>query len=104
MHQNKNAQESGYDDKEIIGSVIASMVPSLTLRNVLETTSTLTLHQLLTSMVQLPDESTYLYVMRCIATRQKLLLASQKSDLVYDCTLIQKLFTRTLERAWCLRS
>ena len=36
--------------------------------------------------------------MRCIEIRQKVILASQKSDIKYDKELARKLFYRTLER------
>ena len=119
MHQITEAQSQGYDEEEIVNSVIRSMVPSLTLRNVLETTPNLTLQRLkqfleahfdeknatdlcgkLTSMIQLPEESEYNYVMRCIEVRQKVILASSKSvsEIKYDKGLVMKLFYRTLER------
>ena len=92
------------------------MVPSLTLREVLETTTDLSLAQLLqfleahfnersaedlctamTSLVQLTDESVYAYVMRTIEIRQKILLASQKAsgkgEISFDKDLIMKLFS-----------
>ena len=92
------------------------MVPSLTLREVLETTTDLSLAQLLqfleahfnersaedlcnamTSLVQLTDESVYAYVMRTIEIRQKILLASQnasgKGEIGFDKDLIMKLFS-----------
>ena len=93
------------------------MIPSLTLRNVLETISNISLGQLqkylqshdgehnatdqannLTSMVQFPSESSYAFIMRCIEMRQKLIMSSDKADIKYDRALIQKLFLRTLER------
>ena len=93
------------------------MVPSLTLRNVLESMLNLSLNQLLqyleahfdeqnatdlfskvTSMVRLPEESDYQYVMRCVEIRQKVILTSNKSDIKYDKELVRKLFYRTLER------
>ena len=117
MHQIDEAQEAGYEESEIVSSVIRAMIPSLTLRNVLESTPNLSLNQLLqyleshfdernatdlcsrlTSMVQLPEESEYQYVMRCIEIRQKVILASNKSDIKYDKELVRKLFYRTLER------
>ena len=92
------------------------MSPSLTLRNMLETTSNLSLQRLLqfleshfeetsatdlwgtlTSMIQLPEESEYSYVMKRIEIRQKVLLASSKSDIKYDKGLVMKLFYRILE-------
>ena len=117
IHQINEAQEAGYDESEIVNSVIRAMSPSLTLRNVLETTSNLSLQRLLqfleshfeeksatdlcgklTSMILLPEESEYSYVMKCIEVRQKVLLASSKSDIKYDKGLVMKLFYRTLER------
>ena len=74
MHQIKNAQQAGYEESEIVSVVIGAMIPSLTLRNILETISNLSLAQLqkylqshygeqnpsnlannLTSMVQFPS-------------------------------------------------
>ena len=117
IHQIDEAQEAGYDESEIVNSVIRAMSPSLTLRNVLETTSNLSLQRLLqfleshfeemsatdlwgtlTSMIQLLEESEYSYVMKCIEIRQKVLLASSKSDIKYDKGLVMKLFYRILER------
>ena len=117
MHQIKNALQAGYEESEIVSVVIGAMIPSLTLRNVLETISNLSLAQLqkylqshygeqnptnlannLTSMVQFPSESSYAFVMRCIEMRQKLIMPSDKADIKYDRALIQKLFSRTLER------
>lgn len=116
MHQIQQGKAMGYEDAEIISGVVRAMSPSLTLRNVLETMPDLSLPRLyqfleahydernatelcskLTSLAQHPDETPYLFVMRCIEIRQKLLLASQKSDIVYDKHLVSKLFLRTLE-------
>ena len=47
IHQIKEAQEAGYDESEIVNSVIRAMSPSLTWRNGLETTSNLSLQHLL---------------------------------------------------------
>ena len=49
-------------------------------------------------MIQLPKESEYSYVMKYIEVRQKVLLASSKSDTKYDKGLVMKLFYRTLQR------
>ena len=49
-------------------------------------------------MVQLPEESEYQYAMRRIEIRQKVILASNKSDIKYDKELVRKLFYRTLEK------
>ena len=117
IHQIKNAQQAGYEESEIVSVVIGAMIPSLTLRNVLETISNLSLAQLqkylqshygeqnatdlannLTSMVQFPSESSYAFVRRCIEMKQKLIMSSDKADIKYDRALIQKLFLRTLER------
>ena len=47
MHQTDEAQEAGYEESEIVSSVIRAMIPSLTLRNVLESTPNLRVNQLL---------------------------------------------------------
>ena len=49
-------------------------------------------------MVQLPEESEYQYVIKCIEVRQKVVLASNKSDIKYDKELVRKLSYRTLEK------
>ena len=46
MHQIKNLKQAGYEEIEIVSVVIDAMIPSLTLRNVLETISNLSLAQL----------------------------------------------------------
>ena len=48
-------------------------------------------------MVKLPGESEYQHVMRCIEIRQKVILASNKSDMKYDKELVRKFFYRALE-------
>ena len=117
IHHINEAQEAGYAESEIVNSVIRAMSPSLTLINVLEATSNLSLQcplqfldshfdeksatdlcGKLTSMIQLPEESEYSYVMKCIEVRQKVLLTASKSDIKYDKGLMMKLFYRTLER------
>jgi len=117
MHQISEAKTAGYDEADIVSSVIRAMSPSLTLRNVLETTKDLKLEILveyieahydernatdlcskLTSMSQSPEESAYSFAMRCIEVRQKVIRASEKSDIQYDEPLVNKLFLRTLER------
>ena len=45
-------------------------------------------------MVQFREESEYQYVMRCIEIGQKVILASNKSDIKYDKELVRKLFHR----------
>ena len=106
MHQ---INEAGYDQDETVNGVIRAMVPSLTLRNVLETTTDLNLDGLLsfleahfeeksktglwsklTSMAQSPEKS-YLFVLRCIELRQKILIASTKSDIKFDKPLLDVL-------------
>ena len=47
IHQIDEAQETGYEESEIVSSVIRAMIPSLALRNVLESTPNLSLNQLL---------------------------------------------------------
>ena len=88
MHQINEAKSAGYDQDEIVNEVIRAMVPSLTLRNVLETTVDLNLDRLLsfleahfeekstidvwsklTSMAQSLEESSYSFVLRCIELR-----------------------------------
>ena len=100
MHQINEAKAAGYDQDEIVNGVMRAMVPSLTLRNVLETTTNLNLDRLLslledhfeeksttdlwnklTSMAQSPEESSYSFLLRCIELRQKILIASTKSDI-----------------------
>ena len=87
-HQINEAKSAGYDQDEIVNEVIRAMVPSLTLRNVLETTIDLNLDRLLsfleahfeekstidvwsklTSMAQSLEESSYSFVLRCIELR-----------------------------------
>ena len=43
MHQITEGKAAGYDEDDIVNRVIRAMIPSLTLRNMLETTSNLTL-------------------------------------------------------------
>ena len=88
MHQINEAKSAGYDQDEIVNEVIRAMVPSRTLRNVLETTIDLNLDRLLsfleahfeeksttdvwsklTSMAQSLEESSYSFVLRCIELR-----------------------------------
>ena len=118
MHQINEAKLSSYDEDDIINSVIRAMTASLTLRNALETTPHLSLKKLmqyleayfdersatdlcskLTSISKLSEESAYSFLMRCIETRQKVILASIKSDTKYDKNLVCKLFYKTLEKA-----
>ena len=117
MHQITEGKAAGYDEDDIVNGVIRAMIPSLTLRNVLETTSNLTLERLLhfleahfdeknttdlwsklTSMSQLPEETSYSFVLKCIELRQKILLASRKSDIKFDKPLLDKVFFKTLEK------
>ena len=117
MHQINEAKAAGYDQAEIVNGVIRAMVPSLTLRNVLETTTDLNLDRLLsfleahfekknttdlwrklTSMAHSLEESSYSFVLRCMELRQKILIASAKSDIKFDKPLSDKVFCRTLER------
>ena len=116
MHQINEAKAAGYDQDKIVNGVIRATVPSLTLRNVLETTTDLNLDRLLsfleahfeekstndlwsklTSMAQSPEESSYSFLLRCIELRQKILIASAKSDIKFDKPLLDKVFCRTLE-------
>ena len=116
IHQIKNEQ-AGYEESKIFRVIIGAMIPSLIVRKVLETISNLSLEQLqkylqshygeqnatdlannLTSMVEFPSKSSYVFVMRCIEMRQKLIMSSDKADIKYYRALVQKLFLRTLER------
>ena len=109
MHQINEAKAAGYDQNETVNGVIRAMVPSLTPRNVLETTTDLNLDRLLsfleahfeeksktglwsklTSMAQSPEKS-YLFVLRCTELRQKILIASTKSDIKFDKPLLDVL-------------
>ena len=113
MHQINEAKAAGYDQDEIVNGVIRAMVPSLTLRNVLETTTDLNLDRLLsfleahleeksttdlwsklTSMAQSPEDSSYSFVLRYIELRQKILTASTKSDIKFDKPLLDMVFCR----------
>ena len=49
-------------------------------------------------MVQSPEKSSYSFVLRCIELRQKILIASTKSDIKFDKSLLDKVFCHTLER------
>ena len=91
MHyQTDEAQETGYEESEIVSSVIRAIIPSLILRNVLQRRANLSLNKLLSE--ESPKESEYQYSMRCIETRQKVMLAFNKSDVKYDKELARKLF------------
>ena len=117
MHQINEAKAAGYDQDEIVNGVMRAMVPTLTLRNVLETATDLSLDRLLsfleahfeeksttdlwiklTSLAQLPMELPESSVLRCIELRQKILIASTKSDIKFDKLLLDKVFCCTLER------
>ena len=95
IHHIKCEQEAGYEENEIISTVIGAMIPSLTLRDVLQKISNLSLAQLqkylqshygeqnatdlannLTSMVQFPNEISYAFIMWCSEMRQKLIMSS----------------------------
>ena len=102
-------EDVGYDRDEIANEVIRAMVPSFTRRNVLETTTefsgepieekrTIDLWSKLTSLTQSPEESCYSFLVRCIELRQKIQLASTKSDIKLDKSLLGKVFCHTLER------
>ena len=116
LRQITETKSAGYDEDDIVNIVIRAIAPSLTLRNVLETTHNLTLKKLmlltelhydernatdlcskLASLTQLPEETTYSSVMRCIELRQ-VLLAALKSDVKDHKALVLKLFFKTLER------
>ena len=115
MHQINEVKAARYDKDEIVNGIIRAMVLSLTLRNVVETTTDLNLERLLcfleahfeektttdlwskvTSMIQSPDESSYSFVLRCIELREKILIGSTKSGIKFDKLLLDKVFCRTL--------
>ena len=50
----------------------------------------------LTSLTQLSEVTVYSFEMRCIELRQKIVLASLKSDLKFNKALILKLFFKAL--------
>ena len=50
VHQIDEAQEARYEESEIVSSVIKVMIPILTLRNAQESTSKLSLNQLLQNL------------------------------------------------------
>ena len=49
-------------------------------------------------MAQSPEESSYSFLLRCIKLRQKILIASTKSNIKFDKPLVDKVFCCTLER------
>ena len=49
-------------------------------------------------MTQSPEEPSYSFVITCIELRQKILVASTKSDINFDKPLLDKAFYSTLER------
>ena len=53
----------------------------------------------LTSLTQLPEVTAYYFVMRCIELRQKILLASIKSDVKFNKTLVLRLFFEREEKS-----
>ena len=92
MHQINEAKAAGYDQDDIVNGIITAMTPSLTFRNVQETTTDLNLDRLLRfleihfeeksttdlwiklpSMAQSPEESSYSFLLRCIELREKIL-------------------------------
>ena len=95
--------------------VICGMVTSLTLTNVLETITNLSLvsYKNIFNLIignrshrpsqqpningQFSNESSYVFVMTCIKMRQKLIISSGEAGINCDRALVQKLFLRTLE-------
>ena len=115
LRQTTKTKSAGYNEDDIVNIVIRAIAPSLTLRNVLETTHNLTLKKLmlltevhyeernatdlcskLAPLNQLPEKTAYSFVMRCIELRQ-VLLAALKSDVKDHKALVLKLFFKTLE-------
>ena len=98
-NQINDGRTAGYSDNEIVGGVLKAMSTNLCLINVLETMECLTLDSLLrslqahleegnapdlwsqlTSMAQLFDETAYHFVMRCLETHHKDIVASKQTD------------------------
>ena len=74
MHQIDEAQEAGYEESEIVSSVIRAMIPSLTLRNVLKAHQTYqstntSIHQLV-NVNQYVDSTHNQHVNASVSKRQ----------------------------------
>ena len=90
----------------MINAVISSTIPGLKLPMVLENTPNLTLVRLTQFLVAhyeqkiyFPEETVYIFVLRCLAFCQNILLVSEKScGLSYSLRFIKKLFRRTIQR------
>lgn len=108
----------GYTDKEIVNGVIKSISPGHRLRTILETIPGMTVRRLidflrsnytvknatdllqeLTSAVQDPKEKASEFVLKALALRQELILASDEplADVTYSKSLIQRVFLKTIE-------
>ena len=117
MHQINEAKATGYYQDEIVNGVIRAIVPSLSLRKVLETATDLNVDKLpsfleayfeeksttdlwskLSSMTQSPEEWPYSFVLRCIELRQKIVIVSTKYGIKFDKPLLDQALCRTLER------
>ena len=94
LKQIEEGQEIGFNDKEIVSSVLRAINPGLYLRNALETMRNLTLDRLtnflqyhyvkksttdlykaLASLAQRPQESAIQFAYRAMSLRQKFVLA-----------------------------
>ena len=101
-------------DENIVNDAIRALTSNLTLRNVLDAASNLTLGRLLHFLEahfnernttdlwskltsQLPEQSSYSFVLRRIELRQKVLIASRKSYIKFDKRPPDKVFCTYLE-------
>ncbi len=108
----------GYTDKEIVTAVITAVQPGLQLRSYLESVGDLTLvrlqkilrfhfheknatelYQMLTNIIQQPNEDPQAFLMRALTIRQKIIFASKESgsEITYDSASVQSLFLHALE-------
>ena len=117
IHQLEAGQKLGYTDAELIAAVIKAMAPGMRLRTVLETLPDLKmtrlrlmlrchyqeksptdLFQLLSSSIQISEESADEFVIRVYELRQKLIFARKEGSVVpYDTALIQSVFINAIE-------
>ena len=116
--QIQEGKEKGYQDQEIIRAVINAISPGLHLRNVLESTPSLTLRELtvflrshygeknttelcqsLSQLTQAPNESEIEFVYRAMSLRQQVVLASKSdsTDIAYSDEIVKRIFLKSLE-------
>ena len=116
--QIESGLERGYEESEVIESVIRAISPGMPLRSYLESTPDLNLarlrqilrshfresnatdlYQKLASLTQLAKEDAQSFLMRALELRQKIIFASKEADVVikYDQKLVQSLFLHCIE-------